>query len=163
MLHDEYSNLQLHCWNKFFSYVVQYHQVSRFDSWFDVHMNNWELNQQESWKTWDGKMMKKCGTRLCIPNLTQHFFVILPYRVFQLSCCVSLYCLICDALAGLFCQRGHHKWASVPLKSLVIFTRFCQNCHICPNHHICQIIGNVLLFLFWSAFLDISANMCSFW
>ncbi|XP_067018107.1 nuclear pore complex protein Nup160-like [Acropora muricata] len=28
MLHDEYSNLQLHCWNKFFSYVVQYHQVS---------------------------------------------------------------------------------------------------------------------------------------
>ncbi|XP_068751589.1 nuclear pore complex protein Nup160-like isoform X2 [Montipora capricornis] len=28
MLHDEYSNLQLHCWNKFYSYVVQYHQVT---------------------------------------------------------------------------------------------------------------------------------------
>ena len=28
MLHDEYNDLQLHCWNKFYSYVVQYHQVS---------------------------------------------------------------------------------------------------------------------------------------
>ena len=30
MLHDEFGDLQLHCWNKFYSYVVQYHQVSFF-------------------------------------------------------------------------------------------------------------------------------------
>ena len=34
-------------------------------------------------------MTKKCGARLCIPNLTRHFFVILPSCVFQPSCCVS--------------------------------------------------------------------------
>ncbi|XP_020630293.1 nuclear pore complex protein Nup160-like [Orbicella faveolata] len=27
MLHDEYNDLQLQCWTKFYSYVVQYHQV----------------------------------------------------------------------------------------------------------------------------------------
>ena len=34
-------------------------------------------------------MTKKCGARLCIPNLTQHFFVILPSSVFQPFYCVS--------------------------------------------------------------------------
>ncbi|KAJ7380496.1 hypothetical protein OS493_008958 [Desmophyllum pertusum] len=29
MLHDEYNALQLQCWNKFYSYVVQYHQAGR--------------------------------------------------------------------------------------------------------------------------------------
>ncbi|CAH3174338.1 unnamed protein product [Porites lobata] len=28
MLHDQFNSLQLHCWSKFFSYVVQYHQVA---------------------------------------------------------------------------------------------------------------------------------------
>ena len=30
---------------------------------------NKELVQQDRWKTQDSRMMKKCGTRLCIPNL----------------------------------------------------------------------------------------------
>lgn len=34
-------------------------------------------------------MTKKCHARLCIPNITRHFFVILPSRVFQPFCCVS--------------------------------------------------------------------------
>ena len=34
-------------------------------------------------------MTKKYGARLCIPNLTRHFFVIVPSWVFQPSCCVS--------------------------------------------------------------------------
>ena len=37
-----------------------------------------ELTQQDGWKTQDGRMTKKCGARLCIPNLTGHLFVIVP-------------------------------------------------------------------------------------
>ena len=37
-----------------------------------------ELTQQDGWKPQDGRMAKKCRARLCIPNLTRHFFVILP-------------------------------------------------------------------------------------
>ena len=37
-----------------------------------------ELTQQDGWKTWDATMTKKCRGRPCIPNLTRHFFVILP-------------------------------------------------------------------------------------
>ena len=33
--------------------------------------------------------MKKCGMRLCIPNLTWQFYITVPSWVFQLSCCVS--------------------------------------------------------------------------
>ena len=29
--------------------------------------NNWNLMQQDGWKTQDGRMMKKCCPRLCIP------------------------------------------------------------------------------------------------
>ena len=46
------------------------------------------LAQQDDWKTQDGRMTKKCRARLCIPALAQHFFVILPFRVFQPPCCV---------------------------------------------------------------------------
>ena len=49
-----------------------------------------ELTQQDGWKTQDSKTAKKnCGARLCIPNLTRHFFVTLPSWVFQPSSCVS--------------------------------------------------------------------------
>ena len=48
-----------------------------------------ELTEQNGWNTQDGRMAKTCGTRLCIPNFTRHFFVIPPSWVFQLSCCVS--------------------------------------------------------------------------
>ena len=37
-----------------------------------------KLTQQDGWKTQDGRMTKKCRARLCIPNLTRDFFVILP-------------------------------------------------------------------------------------
>ena len=33
-----------------------------------------ELKQQDVWKTQDGRMTKKCGARLCIPNLTYATF-----------------------------------------------------------------------------------------
>ena len=36
-----------------------------------------------------GRMTKKCGATLCIPNLTRHLFVIPPSWVLQPSCCVS--------------------------------------------------------------------------
>ena len=39
---------------------------------------NSELTQQDGWKTQDGRMAKNCRARLCIPDLTRHFFVILP-------------------------------------------------------------------------------------
>ena len=47
------------------------------------------ITQQDGWKTRDGRMTKKSGARLCIPNLTRHLFVILPSWVFQPSCCIS--------------------------------------------------------------------------
>ena len=50
---------------------------------------NRQLTQQDRWKTQDGRKTKKCRVRLCIPNLTRHFFVILPSRVLQPSCCVK--------------------------------------------------------------------------
>ena len=52
-------------------------------------VGNRELAQQDSWKTRDGRMMKKCRARLCSPSLKRHFFVIPLSRVSQLSCCVS--------------------------------------------------------------------------
>ena len=48
-----------------------------------------ELAQQDSRKTQDGTITKKCGARLCIPDLSRHLFVILLSWVFQASCCVS--------------------------------------------------------------------------
>ena len=33
-----------------------------------------ELMQQDSGKTQDGRMTKKCGARLCIPGLARHFY-----------------------------------------------------------------------------------------
>ena len=58
--------------------------------------NNRELTQQDGWKTQDCRLTKKCGARLCIPNLTRHLFVILPSWVFQPSCCVSFLILSQD-------------------------------------------------------------------
>ena len=39
---------------------------------------NRDLTQQDGWKNQDGRMTNECCARLCIPNLTRHFFVILP-------------------------------------------------------------------------------------
>ena len=47
---------------------------------------NRDLTQQDGWKTQEGGMTKKCRARLCIPNLTRHFFIVLPSWVFQPSC-----------------------------------------------------------------------------
>ena len=49
-----------------------------------------ELTQQDSWRTKDDRMTKKCGARLCMPNFMRHFFVILLSWVFQPSCWVSI-------------------------------------------------------------------------
>ena len=42
-------------------------------------LDNRDLTQQDGWKTKDGRMMKKCSARLCIPGVGRHFFVILPF------------------------------------------------------------------------------------
>ena len=55
-----------------------------------------DLMQQKVWKTQDGRMTKKCHTRPGMHSLTQHFFVIQPSWVFQLSCRVqSLFIVKC--------------------------------------------------------------------
>ena len=47
--------------------------TSRLSQSFDA--DNRELTQQDGWKPQDGRMTKKRGARLCIPNLTRHLIV----------------------------------------------------------------------------------------
>ena len=66
-----------------------------------------EITQKDDRKTQDGRMTKKCGARQCLPNLTRHFFVILPFWMFQPSCCLSslLLSVLRYSTNGRFCNH----------------------------------------------------------
>ena len=86
-----------------------------------------ELTQQDVWKTQDSRKMKKFGARLCIPNLTWHFFVILPSWVFQpFRFCISSQLLYSQMTARLNPQK--------PLSSLLVFDRPVLNALF--NNHV---------------------------
>ena len=67
------------------SHVVK---TGRTKCWKLSSQINRDLTQQQRWKTQDGRMTKKCRARPGMHSLVQHFFVILPSRVFQPSCCL---------------------------------------------------------------------------
>ena len=125
-----------------------------------------ELTQQDVWKTQDSRKMKMCGARLCIPNLTWHFFVILPSWVFQPSrFCLSSQLLYSQMTARLNPQK--------PLPSLLVFDRiltdlcwFIQNNNALFNNHCDWLILNGRLIytirtLTWSCwyFFDFSTSV----
>ena len=66
------SKMEAQCTRRLATGLVRTYQLERFLN--DIR----ELTQQAGWKTQDGRMKKKCGARLCIPNLARPFFVILP-------------------------------------------------------------------------------------
>ena len=77
-----------------------------------------ELTQQDGWKTQDGRMAKKCRARLCIPDLTRHVFVILPFWVFQPSCCVSSLLSFKNSITSARTRSHEHRKYAIFLISL---------------------------------------------
>ena len=72
---------------------LQIKASARFDILSVCVAGSWELlgslRNRTAGRLKTAKWRKKCGARLCIPNLTRHLFVTLPSWVFQPSCCVS--------------------------------------------------------------------------
>ena len=89
-----------------FTTAIEFHNVLTLAVIPGLFLINRALTQKDGWKTQNGRMSKKCSARLCIPNLTRHFFVILPSWVFQSSCCVS----------SLLLERGKGNQPHRPIK-----------------------------------------------
>ena len=108
-------------------------KTGRTRCWKLSSRSNRDLTQQQSWKTQDGRMTKKCRARPEMHSLVQHFFVILPSWVFQPSCC----------LRSLIMKPDN------PRPSQLTIVRFCTWCSS--------------LLMFWFSRILFASSVCSCW